>query len=95
MLILLFSRAPACPPGGEGLEVVPDVDGPILSRDDDWPLTWQGDRRPYYDYLLIVFSGDDLVALAKRENMREVGYTKKLYTHKISTAFAHQHCESS
>lgn len=45
---------------------------PILSRDDDWPSTWPGDNRPYLDYLLVVFSGDDLDALAKRENMREM-----------------------
>ncbi|CAM9754890.1 unnamed protein product, partial [Hapterophycus canaliculatus] len=46
--------------------------GPILGRSDDWPLARPGDTRPYVDYLLVVFSGDDTDALAKRENMREM-----------------------
>lgn len=46
--------------------------GPILGRSDDWPLAWPGDARPYFDYLLVVFSGDDREALEKRDNMREV-----------------------
>lgn len=52
------------------------MSSPILGRKDDWPLTWAGDRRPYYDYLLIVFSGDDVNALTKRENMRKVVPTR-------------------
>lgn len=49
-----------------------DGNGPIVGRSDDWPLAWPGDTRPYVDYLLVVFSGDDLDALDKRDNMREV-----------------------
>eukprot|EP00903_Cladosiphon_okamuranus_P008892 g8512.t1 len=45
---------------------------PILGRSDDWPLAWPGDTRPYFDYLLVVFSGDDRVAMDKRDNMREI-----------------------
>lgn len=45
---------------------------PILGRSDDWPLAWPGDARPYFDYLLVVFSGDDREAMDKRDNMREV-----------------------
>eukprot|EP00904_Undaria_pinnatifida_P001183 jgi/Undpi1/11065/HiC_scaffold_30.g13363.m1 len=46
----------------------------IVGSSDDWPVAGLGDSRPYYDYLLVVFSGDDRDALAKRENMREVLY---------------------
>lgn len=49
--------------------------GPILGRSDDWPRAWPGDTRPYFDYLLVVFSGDDREAMDKRDNMREVNMT--------------------
>lgn len=52
--------------------------GPILGRSDDWPRAWPGDTRPYFDYLLVVFSGDDREAMDKRDNMREVYYTSQL-----------------
>lgn len=48
--------------------------GPILGRSDDWPRAWPGDTRPYFDYLLVVFSGDDREAMDKRDNMREVHF---------------------
>lgn len=46
--------------------------GPIMGRSDDWPVAWPGDKRPYFDFLLVIFSGDDTNALEKRENMRQV-----------------------
>lgn len=46
--------------------------GPILGRSDDWPPAWPEDSRPYFDYLLVVFSGDDQDARKKRDYMREV-----------------------
>lgn len=49
-----------------------ESNSPILGRSDDWPLAWPGDARPYFDYLLVVFSGDDIEAMDKRDNMREV-----------------------
>lgn len=72
-----FRRASVGGPGIDStsrgqLAGVGNVGGPIVSRSDDWPLATPGDKRPYFDYLLIVFSGDDQDALAKRENMREV-----------------------
>lgn len=51
----------------------------IVGRSDDWPLLRQGETRPYFDYLLVVFSGDDRDALAKRENMREVQRTNQVH----------------
>ncbi|CAB1098849.1 GT31 [Ectocarpus sp. CCAP 1310/34] len=63
--------------GGLGVRVGGDNNnnnnnGPILGRSDDWPVAWPGDTRPYFDYLLVVFSGDDTDALAKRDYMREM-----------------------
>lgn len=52
--------------------------GPILGRSDDWPLARPGDARPYVDFLLVVFSGDDTDALAKRQNMRDVSVRSTL-----------------
>ena len=49
--------------------------GPILGRSDDWPVAWPGDSRPYFDYLLVVFSGDNQDARKKRDYMREVKIT--------------------
>lgn len=67
--------------GSEGVALAEGVDtgnnnnnnGAILGRSDDWPPAWPGDSRPYFDYLLVVFSGDDQDARKKRDYMREVG----------------------
>lgn len=50
----------------------PAKNEPIYGRFDDWPLSRPGDTRPYFDYLLVVFSGDDTYAMEKRDDMRKV-----------------------
>ena len=36
------------------------------------PLTYHGSSRPYYDFILAVFSGDGAKAILKRDQIREI-----------------------
>ena len=64
------------PPPTTGSEMTGDnivgVNMPIMSRSDDWPQPRRGDTRPYFDFVMVVFSGDDKEGLAKRDSMRSV-----------------------